>query len=316
MGKIKLLAGALSSCLDLWAAPSQAAEKLEGVFTVTKSCDAHRSIRKQSNPVALEKGKGYKVNAKNKPEPSHYLISLPDQAMPSLVAVECGNLKASTATTAKPSKSSNDDYLLALSWQPGFCSTHKSKTECKRANSSSPSAKNLSLHGLWPQPRDNAYCGVSEADKAIDRRGRWDLLKPLSLTDKTAKELGVVMPGFLSNLQRHEWIKHGTCYSSDAETYYKDSIRLTKEFNDSAVDELLTKNKGKTLSIRAIRAAVAKSFGNEAATKVALRCGRNDQITELWIGLKGNASKDSIKKLMGSGKTPPSNCQSGKVARY
>jgi len=206
--------------------------------------------------------------------------------------------------------------LLALSWQPGFCATHQSKTECKRANSSSVSAKQLSLHGLWPQPRNNAYCGVSDADKAIDRRGRWDLLKPLQLTPQTAKALNVAMPGYASLLQRHEWIKHGTCYSKDAETYYKDSIRLTNEFNDSAVDELIAKSKGKTLSLKSIRASIAKSFGAQAASRVALRCDRKNQITELWIGLKGNAASGSIKSLMTAGKAPSSNCQSGKVAKY
>jgi len=42
---------------------------------------------------------------------------------------------------------------------------------------------------------------VSDADKAIDRRGRWDLLKPLKLSSKTKNELKKYMPGFSSNLQ-------------------------------------------------------------------------------------------------------------------
>ena len=320
MNKIKYMLSTLGCCLAFLAAPSVAADKMNGVFTVEKSCDAHRSIRKQSKPTALNKGQKYTVKAKNKPAPSHYLIDIPNQPIGSWVAVECGSLKggatASSVKSGTPKKSKGGEYLLALSWQPGFCSTHKSKKECKNANSSLPSAKGLSLHGLWPQPRNNAYCGVSEADKTIDRRGRWDLLKKLDLTSDTIKALNVAMPGYVSKLQRHEWIKHGTCYSKDAETYYKDSIRLTNNFNDSPVAALMKSSKGKSLTLKAIRASVAKSFGKSAASRVALRCGRKNQITELWIGLKGDAANDSMQDLMVAGKAPSSNCQSGLVARY
>lgn len=316
MNNIKYMVSTLGCCLAFLATPSVAADKMSGVFTVEKSCDAHRSIRKQSNPVALKKGQKYTVKAKNKPAPSHYLIDIPNQSIGSWVAVECGSLAGGTVAPSTSKKSKGNEYLLALSWQPGFCSTHKSKKECKNADSSLPSAKALSLHGLWPQPRDNAYCGVSEADKTIDRRGRWDLLKKLDLTSDTVKALSVAMPGYASLLQRHEWVKHGTCYSKDAETYYKDSIRLTNNFNDSPVAALMKSSKGKSLTLKAIRASVAKSFGKQAASSVALRCGRKNQITELWIGLKGDAANDSIQDLMASGKAPSSNCQSGLVERY
>ena len=318
MNGIKWSVSTLLCGLIFIATPSVASEKISGVFTVSKSCEAYRSIRKQSNPVSLNKGQKYTVKAKNKPAPSHYLIEIPNQSVPSWVAVDCGSLNGGTVVSAastKP-KSKGGEYLLALSWQPGFCSTHGSKKECKSADSSDHSAKNLSLHGLWPQPRDNAYCGVSDADKTVDRRGRWDLLKKLDLSTDTVKALNIAMPGYASALQRHEWIKHGTCYSKDAETYYKDSIRVTNAFNESPVAALIASKKGGALSLKDIRKAVAKSFGEKAASKVALRCGRRDQITELWIGMKGDAANDSMKDLMAAGKAPSSNCQSGLVAKY
>ena len=316
MNGIKYAIGALGCCLALMTTTSFAADKISGVFTVEKGCEAYRSIKKQTKPVSLKQGEKYTVRAKNKPAPSHYLIDIPNQSVPSWVAVECGSLAGGKVAGATPTSSKGSEYLLALSWQPGFCSTHKSKKECRSANSSLPSAKALSLHGLWPQPRNTAYCGVNETERAIDRRGRWDLLKKLDLSSQTVKALGVVMPGYVSLLQRHEWIKHGTCYSKDAETYYKDSIRLTNHFNKSPVAALIASNKGKTLSLKEIRTSVAKSFGSKAASRVALRCGRKNQITELWIGLKGNAANGSMKSLMEAGKTPSSNCQSGRVERY
>ena len=95
------------------------------------------------------------------------------------------------------------------------------------------------------------------------------------------------MPGFASLLQRHEWIKHGTCYSKTAEEYYVDSVHLTKQVNLTSLDELITSKKGKKITLSEIQKNVAASLGKQAASRVALRCGRRNQITELWIGLRG-----------------------------
>lgn len=300
-----------------WQSPLLASEKIDGTFTLTKSCTAYSSIRKQSNPIKLKSGAKYKVVAKNKPSPSHYRIVVSDsRSQNNWIAVECGTLDGQAAPVVSNSDRSNKDYLLALSWQPGFCLTHGSKKECKAGNSRSYSASHLSLHGLWPQPRDNAYCGVSETDRSIDRRGRWDQLKPLKLSSNTKKELSKAMPGFVSLLQRHEWIKHGTCYSKTAEEYYVDSVHLTKQINLTSLDEMITKNKGKTITLSEIQKNIAQSVGKQAASRVALRCGRRNQITELWIGLRGDVKKTPIDKLMAQGKAPQSNCRSGLVARY
>ena len=300
-----------------WQSTLFASEKLDGTFTLTKSCTAYSSIRKQSNPIKLNAGDTYKVVAKNKPSPSHYRIVVSvSRSQNNWIAVDCGKLDGQAAPVANSSVGSNKDYLLALSWQPGFCLTHGSKKECKSGDSRSYSASHLSLHGLWPQPRDNAYCGVSETDRSIDRRGRWDQLKPLKLSSNTKKELTQAMPGFVSLLQRHEWVKHGTCYSKTAEEYYVDSVHLTKQINLTSLDEMITKNKGKKITLSEIQKTIAESVGKQAASRVALRCGRKNQITELWIGLRGDVKKTPIDKLMAQGKAPQSNCKSGLVARY
>jgi len=314
----KKILGTLSLTLGLcWQSPLLASEKLDGTFTLTESCSAYSSIRKQSNPVKLTVGEQYKVVAKNKASATHYRIVVSDsRSQNNWVAVECGSLDGKAAPVSTNTGGSSKDYLLALSWQPGFCLTHGSKKECKSGNSRSYSASHLSLHGLWPQPRDNAYCGVSETVRSIDRRGRWDLLKPLTLSETTKKELSKAMPGFASLLQRHEWIKHGTCYSKTAEEYYVDSVHLTKQVNLTSLDELITSKKGKKITLSEIQKNVAASLGKQAASRVALRCGRRNQITELWIGLRGDVKKTPIATLMAQGKAPQSNCKSGLVAKY
>ena len=311
----------------IMTATTNASERIKGTFEVSKDCPAYRSISKQTGKVMLESGQKYKARQKNKPSPSHYQIELSPKKL-LWVSVECGTLDGSSARITSDSKkkpapivrNSRKDkhFLLAMSWQPGFCAGHGNKKECRRAKRGDYSSKHLSLHGLWPQPKDNAYCGVSDADKTIDRRGRWDLLKPLKLSSKTKNELKKLMPGFTSNLQRHEWIKHGTCYSPDAETYYADSIRLAKAIDKGSVDELLTSLKGKKVSLKQIRQAMADSFGKDAAKSVGLRCDRKNQLTELWIGLKGDPATSSLEEMLKAGKKQSTNCRSGSglVATY
>ena len=310
----------ISFTLVLSVQSLHANQPLQGAFTVSKSCQAFSSIRKQKNPIDLKVGQTYEVVGKNKQQPSHYRINVDgSKSQNNWVAVECGALDGKTvvkASSKKSQKRSNKDFLLAMSWQPGFCLTHNSKKECRKADSSSYSASKISLHGLWPQPRNNAYCGVSEKDKTVDRRGRWDLLEPLKLSSETKKALKQAMPGFVSDLQRHEWIKHGTCYSDTPETYYKDSITVTQAINNTKLDELFTANKGKTVSQKDIQKALAETLGKKAAASAALRCGKKNQITEIWIGLRGDVANDKLQELMESGKQPKSNCKSGKVSRY
>lgn len=304
-----------------------ASERIKGTFELSKECPAYRSISKQSGKVILKSGKKYQVRQKNKPSaPSHYQVEISSKKL-LWVSVDCGTLdgtskRITTLNKPKPApmvrKRKAKHYLLAMSWQPGFCATHRNKRECRSARRGDYSAAHLSLHGLWPQPKNNAYCGVSDADKTIDRRGRWDLLKPLKLSSKTKSELKKHMPGFTSNLQRHEWIKHGTCYSRDAETYYADSIRLAKAIDKGSIDELITSMKGKRITLKKIRQAMVESFGKGTANSVAMRCDRKNQLTELWIGLYGDPATSSLEEMLKAGKKKSTNCQAkaGRVATY
>ena len=43
--------------------------------------------------------------------------------------------------------SADDSFVLALTWQPGFCADRAAKAECRIAPKDKP---RLTLHGLWP----------------------------------------------------------------------------------------------------------------------------------------------------------------------
>jgi ribonuclease T2 len=297
----------------------QASEKLTGCFEATQACEALRSIRKKTNPnnIQLKVGEKYRLVAKNKANTAtHYQVIIGDNER-RWVSIDCGQrLKSCSASKAATTSknTANNNYLLALSWQPSFCETHQKKPECKTLSSNRYDASHLVLHGLWPQPRNNAYCGVSSKDKTIDRKGRWHLLKSLGLDATVAKELAKVMPGMASNLQRHEWIKHGTCYGKSANDYYVDALALTREINASSVSELLRDHIGKKISSQQIRQRFDDAFGKGSGDKVNLRCDRKGRIAELWINLKGDTQGDvSLKNLLPHADNAKSSCKSGIV---
>jgi len=299
-------------------------EKTEGCFVAKTNCEALHSIRKLTNPgnVRLKPFELYAVTAKNKPTPSHYQIKVSGVSNQNRwIPVSCGNYVANCRllpsidiSPSSPTLQHKKQYLLALSWEPTFCETHPQKIECKTLTPDRQDANQLSLHGLWPQPRNNAYCNVNSTDKAIDRRKKWSLLKPLQLSEETRQQLAITMPGYASHLQRHEWIKHGTCYGTSADIYYQHSIQLTKAVNESAVGSLLANNIGKKITAKTIRVTFDQAFGEGAGSKVNVRCDRKGRLSELWINLRGQITNTvKLESLLKQAPITNNSCDSGLV---
>ena len=123
-----------------------------------------------------------------------------------------------------------------------------------------------------------------------DKSRRWEKLGNLGLSANLQSNLEQVMPGTQSFLQRHEWIKHGTCYSKSPETYFADSIALMKLVNASGVQDLFARSTGQTLDGDTIRAAFDRAFGKGVGKRVRISCSRDGNrmvITELTLGLSG-----------------------------
>jgi len=138
---------------------------------------------------------------------------------------------------------------LHLSWHNAFCETHRYKKECKRSLLSFGKGKYREkyfvLHGLWPQPKSKIYCNVEKDFVLADKHGQWRDLPCLAMDDKTEDRLAKVMPGFASDLHKHEWVKHGTCYSTDPQEYFNDAVSLVEQLNDSKVGNFFAKHIGK-----------------------------------------------------------------------
>jgi ribonuclease T2 len=273
--------------------PARAFEPLQGCFVADAVCPAVSSIRRASNPGELttEAGRAYPLLGANRKErASHVQIRVPDAQPPERwVALGCGHPVPTCApgdAGPGPGGAADADYVLAASWQPAFCERHRVTPECRSQTPERFDALNLALHGLWPEPRANVYCGVSRAQRAADEAGRWDELPAPDLTDRTLADLATVMPGTRSALHRHEWLKHGTCYGASSEEYFADSLQLMAELNASAVRRLLAARIGAHVTAREVRAAFDQAFGAGAGARVALDCA-DGLITELQIHLRG-----------------------------
>jgi ribonuclease T2 len=210
------------------------------------------------------------------------------------------------------------EYVLSVSWQPAFCETKRDKAECATQTPNRFDATHFTLHGLWPQPRRNAYCDVPPEMSLADKDGDWDRLPEPKLSDATRQRLAQVMPGTQSNLERHEWIKHGTCFHADsADEYFSRAIALIDQLNAAKAQGLFASNVGGEITGKAIRDPFDESFGEGAGDRVRVSCkrirGRN-LIVELTIGLAGEIGDEpSLANLIAASAATDPGCPGGAV---
>lgn len=209
---------------------------------------------------------------------------------------------------------SDQFFILAVSWQPAFCEAASGKPECRSQTSDRFDASHFTLHGLWPR---DEYCGVSARDEATDRDGRWSALPALDLSPALRRALDTKMPGTRSQLDRHEWTKHGTCFAGDAEAYFAASLALLDQLNASPVRDLFAGSIGKRLTQSQIRSAFDTAFGRGAGERVRITCdedGDRTLVTELTLGLWGTiGAAPDLANLLAAANPTRGGCESGIV---
>ncbi|RPH26879.1 ribonuclease I [Buttiauxella warmboldiae] len=200
-----------------------------------------------------------------------------------------------------------DRYILALSWQTGFCQSlyernRKQPAECKTQQEQSDKRAFLTVHGLWPGlPKSLAARGVDEkrwmrygcatrpAPNMAEVRGSQKCQAPApALSADIARKLADVMPGAggQSCLDRYEFAKHGACFAFTPDAYFGAMVRLNSEFKQSAIGEFLAVNYGKVVTRQAFHNALEKSWGEKAVKAVKLTCNGNPAyLTEMQISL-------------------------------
>lgn len=285
------------------------------ISTATKSCEATNNLlaTKNSGNISVVSSQSYRVlDAK----PNSIYIQIPN-ANPSgrWVKKECfsnqnthslfTNKQQTKQAHSAPYRAMAKQSLLALSWHDGFCETHRAKTECKRGLFGNKEY-GFVLHGLWPQPKSQAYCGVNKKVVGMDKNKQWASMPDIGLSVKTTKDLANVMPAVASGLHNHEWYKHGTCSGMNSVEYFTKASSYTAQFNNSKVAKYINENRGKVIILNDIKSLMNTSFGLNSGEKIDMVCN-NGILSEIRLNLGGT---DSLlaKALMGGANTK-SSCQ-------
>ncbi len=336
--------------LCLWPL-AVAAEPFAGSLIAERDCPAGISTRHQKNPgqIRLVPGQIYLIVARNKPEPTYYQLRI-ESADPQdrWVKVSCGRfvapLSAAPRTSGEPQPSvtapalaalptasptpvpaapaanradgMDAQYVLCAIWQPAFCEPRPNRPECVSLTPERVDARQFSLHGLWPQPIGRAYCGIAAPDRQTAESGDWGHLPRPDLSTATRTQLERRMPGTAGGLERHEWAKHGSCYGTDAETYFRQALALLAQLNDSQVQRLFESNIGNRLRAEQVQVAFDRAFGPGSGERVRLECDQEGRITELRIRLKGPIrDRSALAELIRAAPTHALGCRGGWVDR-
>jgi len=315
---------------------ANAFQKLDGYFIAFEVCEAYQSKNRLTNPgdIRTSPFHAYEIIAINKTGGDYFQIRISDAPVTQdrWVNTDCGLhvIDAGTVTSTAPSEpvvvtppagNESEENLLALSWQPAFCETKPGKRECIQLNDGllPITETQLSIHGLWPQPRGHVYCGVPRTLEDLAKARRWSELPELPLDMETRDALDVAMPGTASFLQRHEWIKHGTCYlgAGGADEYYDDTLQVTEAINNSAVGTFLADHVGAEVSTQEIRARFDETFGQSSGDRVQFQCagdGGRILLQEIRINLRGVIQPETpVRDLLLAADTVSIGCPRGVI---
>jgi len=151
-------------------------------------------------------------------------------------------------------------YVLALSWAPTFCCSHPDKEECARL-SDGYAGTHLTLHGLWPNYRDDEargrdtypqFCG--DYARCRSHHDRSCAPDPASLPE----EMRELAPGYVGDhdfLADHEWPKHGSCTGLDPSAYFRAALSAMHALPGNGTPDAVTSAIGRSVELEALAGA-------------------------------------------------------------
>jgi ribonuclease T2 len=278
-----------AALLAFVALQSSASESASGNFVASKRCEAYSSFAKRTNPgeIYISAGTSYTVHEINKTDYDWLRIDVPG-AQPKLrwVQRECGTpaleqreeRTAARAGEVCTSPNQQDSYVLAITWQPGFCehANYKGKKpECDAMNGGTLPAKNLSLHGLWPNKKE---CGTNYGSCSG---------QPFALSKDTIEKVAPWMPNFFyeRTFGAYEWNKHGKCQSLPPDEYFIKAVSAVRVVNDSEVGKIVLGNTGKSFRVSEFFDRVKARYGDKVASTITLVCTQKKYLQEIRVSL-------------------------------
>jgi ribonuclease T2 len=276
------------------------------IFVATQTCEAYVSKNKRTNPdnYRLSVTGSYDIAERTGTGDTAWYRVRVANAKPDLrwVANTCGNLESASTDTKKAQSfevaalnqcdiaNKGDSYVLAISWQPAFCTFHKDKPECSVSDTRAYQASHFTLHGLWPNQLAQCGTGYGYCGEVKTQPQQLCDYPSVGISQPVRNDLAVVMPSVAAGscLERHEWYKHGVCQTRwDANAYFEIAIELTKQFNDSGLAAFMAANIGQAVSQEDFIAKVDAALGVNAHERLHLTC-KNGKLLDIYIDLPGN----------------------------
>ncbi|MCW5200836.1 hypothetical protein VU07_03380 [Desulfobulbus sp. F4] len=294
MKKFILAVAAISCCCG----SAFATEKVSGIFKVEKECDAYLSFKKKTQPVKVHPGESYDAVEVNKAGDWEWVqISINNDRR--WLSKQCGaadvtgsgNIKKEKQKTSCSTANQQDSYVLAITWQPGFCEHYDYngvKPECDAMMKDKIEVSHLTLHGLWPNKK---ICGTKYGNCANT---------PLDLKEETKKEMESWMPNFYfeQRFAEHEWSKHGTCQEKDDDAYFLFAKDILQRVDKSVIGGYLKEHIGSKISTAAYQKAIEDKLGKDVADRMQISCAKRQYLQEIRINLpKDVAADDNIGKM-------------------
>ncbi len=159
-----------------------------------------------------------------------------------------------------PEAGNSSSSWLTLTWGPSLCMVEAKNAGC-RSGHVGQMGQSLVLHGLWPQPSTEQYCGLPK--QGADRRS-------VELPDDVRKTLQDLMSDE-NTMAAHEWYAHGTCSGVAAPEYFGIATSLATQVR-TLLDPVFVNAHGDRLSPRAVRETFDAQFGGGAGQRVGLTC--------------------------------------------
>lgn len=193
----------------------------------------------------------------------------------------------------------HDSFVLAVSWQPGFCeykagSAAQDKPECVAMAQGDLVVHNLTLHGLWPNRKS---CGTQYGNCRST---------PLKLSAATIERVRPWMPNFYYGTEfgSYEWKKHGSCQTAlDDDAYFRKAVAAVELLNDSEVGRTVRRSVGRSFQRQDLIAAF-ESIQPQAGNSVTLLCSGR-QLYEMRVKLPRDFRVDKgLKGLIGKRPQP------------
>lgn len=214
-------------------------------------------------------------------------------------------LDRTPSSTALGSESAHGSVLV-VTWAPSLCRVDPSNLGCTSGHVPDL-GRTWILHGLWPQPEDNQYCGPDAPN--------------VELSDDVRDELQSMMSD-VDALAPHEWNAHGTCSGVTPDAYFGYAASLTDQVRE-VLDPIFVDAESTQINQSALSEAFDLTFGAGAGERVAMVCrnvsGEGSVIHEIHVSLPDVAelSPDgeapALRELVLQGPVVDAGCRHGRA---